>query len=437
MTTSALLRHRVLPSELKANRKDFREMAQGVRLSETLGLGDRGAAVSGLQRQLKGIGMYSGPVNGILDATVVAAIQKFQTAKGLPPTGVADAAEIHALKQQQRVVKSGFQTPGRKGESGTDIFGVESKLAHLGFATGKVDGIFDSKTMNALHAYRKADKHVPHKGDVIGKHVLAGLGHQVKNVESELKLLGLKPGRVDTVFNKATEKAVAKFQRKHHLAANGVANAKTRAALAKASVGAGRFPSVKPGQFQKGYDTSHYQSQATFNAVLNKSSTRFMGIKATEGTGYTDPTLKQRWAQMGRKLQPGKFDLRVAYHFLTPGNGRAQADHFLKALGVHGPLKPGTQLALDWEASALSSPQTLKDAAARVHQVTGTWPLIYTSASRVAQARHTVPKAPIWDAHWSPNSSDYKYPFVQTGGHGVDEDVFTGSELALRKWAGW
>ena len=82
---------------------------------------------------------------------------------------------------------------------GTDIFAIESKLAHLGFATGKVDGIFDSKTMNALHAYRKADKHVPNKGDVIGKHVLAGLAQQVKKVESELKLLGLKPGRVDTV----------------------------------------------------------------------------------------------------------------------------------------------------------------------------------------------------------------------------------------------
>ncbi|MBS1151221.1 MAG: putative peptidoglycan-binding protein [Myxococcaceae bacterium] len=437
MPTTALLRHRVLPSDLEKSRGDFRRISSAIKGAQTLALGDQGAAVEALQRELRGIGAYRGPVSGTFDAATEEAVRRLQTEKHLAVSGAIDGTELAALKQQQLYVKSGFETPARLGQKGRDILAVERKLAHLGFATGKVDGVFDGDTLRALHKYRKADKYVPDTGDAIGGRVLRGLQQQVKKVESELKLLGGAPGRIDALFTQATEKAVRGFQRKHHLGITGVADAKTRAALAKASVGAGRFPDVKPGQFQKGYDTSHYQSQATFNRVLNEKSTRFMGIKATEGTGYTDPTFKHRWAQMGRKLEPGKFDLRLAYHFLTPGNGRAQADHFLKTLGIHGPLKPGTRLALDWEASALSSPQTLRDAAVRVHQVTGTWPLIYTSASRVAQAHRVVPKSPMWDAHWSPNSSDYKYPFVQTSGTTIDKDVFTGSEMALRKWAGW
>ena len=323
-------------------------------------------------------------------------------------------------------MKEGFETLGRVGDKGRDILAIESKLAHLGYATGAVDGVFDAKTLNAIHEYRRADKTVPDKGDVIGRRIFRGLGAQVKKVESQLTLLGGKPGKIDALFTRNTEKAVRAFQRKHGLAVTGIANGKTRAALAKASVTAGRFPHVAPSQFQHGFDTSHFQSQATFNAALNAKS-----------TGFVDPTFKAQWAQMGRKLEPGKFDLRVAYHFLIPGNGRAQADHFLKTLGIHGPLTPGTRLALDWEAAALNSPATLKAAAERVHQVSGTWPLIYTSASRIAQARGLVPKAPMWDAHWSETTADFKFPFVQTDGQGIDKDVFTGSELALRKWAGW
>jgi peptidoglycan hydrolase-like protein with peptidoglycan-binding domain len=437
MPTPALLRHRVLPNDVKATRDNFSAIAGAIKGTETLTLGDTGKAVEALQRELRAIGAYRGPVNGTFDAATTEAVKKLQTAKKLTVTGSVDGKELAAIKAQELFVKSGFETLGRLGQSGKDIKGIEAKLAQLGYATGKVDGVFDEKTLSAIHKYRKADKTVPDAGDVIGTKIFKGLREQVKTLELNLKLLGGDPGQVNTVFDAATEKAVRAFQRKHKLDVTGIADGKTRAALAKASVNAGRYPDVKPSQFQKGYDTSHFQSQATFNAALNKTSTRFMGIKATEGTTFTDPTFKSRWAQMGRKLEPGKFDLRIAYHFLSPGNGRAQADHFLKTLGINGPLTPGTRLALDWEASALNSPSTLKAAAERVHQVTGVWPLIYCSVSQIARAKAAVPKAPIWDAHWSEEKSDFKYPFVQTDGTGIDENIFTGSELALRKWAGW
>lgn len=190
-----------------------------------------------------------------------------------------------------------------------------------------------------------------------------------------------------------------------------------------------------PGQLTGG-DTSHYQSRSTFEASLAHS--QFAAIKATEGTGYTDPTFRARWAELGQKIKAGRLTLRVAYCFLDKGNGVGQAKHFLAALGVHGKLPAGTRLALDWEAGALSSPQTLRDAASYIHRVTGLWPLVYTSASQLSRARAAVPHAPMWEAKWSNGRADRGVPFVQySDGPGYDHDVFNGDLKALRRFAGF
>jgi peptidoglycan hydrolase-like protein with peptidoglycan-binding domain len=437
MTTS-IDRHRVLPSQRAAVRQELTALTNAVAGAKDLQLGATGPAVKDLQRLLQGVNAYAGPVTGTFDAATKAALEKFQAAKGLPADGVLDTAEVNKLKAQQLYVKDGFNTHAGVGQKGSDIRQIEGDLKGLGFDPGRVDGSFDAQTLAAVRRYRKADKAVPDTGDYIGPILAAQARKEVRGVETELKKLGRNPGTVDGTFTDQTGAALRGFQKAHHLAVTGVADAKTRAALAAATAPKGeRYPSVSPSGFQHGYDTSHYQSQSTFDAALNKKSTKFMAIKATEGTGYVDPSFRARWNEMGRKLKPGGLDARIAYHFLTPGNGRAQADHFLNTLGIHGKLQPGTKLALDWEASALSSPTTLRDAANRIHQVTGTWPLIYTSASNLGEAKRMVPNSPMWDAHWPPNASDYKNPFVQTGGSGIDQDVFTGNEAALEKWAGW
>lgn len=184
-----------------------------------------------------------------------------------------------------------------------------------------------------------------------------------------------------------------------------------------------------------GADTSHWQSGGTFEQSI--AGKQFTAIKATDGTGYVDPSFRQRWNELGKKIDQGKMSLRIAYQFMQPGNGTAQANHFLDTLGVHGKLPAGTRLALDWEASALRDPKALHDAANRIHDVTGVWPLIYTSASQVSRARAAVPQAPMWEAKWS-GSTPGNVPFVQTSdGPGFDHDVFNGDLAALRKFAGF
>jgi hypothetical protein len=129
--------------------------------------------------------------------------------------------------------------------------------------------------------------------------------------------------------------------------------------------------------------------------------------------------------------------LRIGYLFLDPGNGQAQAKHFLDTLDIHGPLPAGTRLALDWETAALKSPETLRDAANYIHQVTGLWPLIYVQASKLSVAKATVPDAPIWEAKWG-SQIKTDVPFFQySDGPGYDHDVFNGDEAALRRFAGF
>ncbi|MBK7863559.1 MAG: peptidoglycan-binding protein [Archangiaceae bacterium] len=434
-----LLTHRVLPHDAKAVKRDLHALDVAVKADATLARGAKGAKVSALQRELARLGLYHGKVNGAFDAATEAAVKKLQAARGTAQTGVFDAVEARSARAHEKLVKDGFNhSPARVGQSGKDVLSLERRLDALGYGTGKVDGVMDQATLAAVRRFRKDAKDVPDQGDYASSTLYRAAGKRVADTERNLRAVGYqKVGTPNGSFGKASAKAVRAFQMKHHLEVTGEANAKTRSALSKAAAKAGRYPHVSPRHFQHGYDVSAWQTTAQVRSLLGKKSTKFLGMKATDGTGYTNPNFKKWWSMAGKKLGPGKLDLRIAYHYLQPGNGRAQADRLLKTVGVHGRLKPGTRLALDWEGAALGSTKSLRDAAKRIHQVTGTWPLIYTSASQLGRAKAAVPHAPMWDAHYPPDRSDYQNPFVQTSGDGVDHDVFTGSELALRKWAGW
>ncbi|MFP3024094.1 MAG: GH25 family lysozyme, partial [Wolbachia sp.] len=68
-----------------------------------------------------------------------------------------------------------------------------------------------------------------------------------------------------------------------------------------------------------------------------------------------------------------------AYHFGTEGNGKNQADHFLKTVGE----SKNTILALDIEENKSGKNITVKQAeefVKRVEEVTGRLPLIYGSS---------------------------------------------------------
>lgn len=320
--------------------------------------------------------------------------------------------------------------------------------------TGQQLKVPDTYTPAAQSASVKAPKATLRRG-------MEGAG--VKQLQDDLvKLEHMTKAQVATgpgTFGPRTEAAVKAFQKKHGIKATGVYDDRTRNAMLRAlRADAAAKPTPKPdpkpepkdptpstdyGQPWKpgkgqlpGSDTSHWQSNATFESSIKGA--KFAAIKATQGTGYVDPSFKSRWKELGQKIDQGKMKLRIAYLFLDKGNGAGQARHFLKTLGIDGRLKPGTRLALDWEASALSSPQTLKDAAEHVHKVTGLWPLVYTSASQVSRVRALLPDAPLWVAKWTNGKALTNVPFVQySDGPGYDHDVFNGDVDALARFAGF
>ena len=69
------------------------EAVYGVASQEAL------AATAALQQTLKLVGFWDGPIDGVLTPELTAALQAFQTALGVEPTGVVDAATIAAFEQ--------------------------------------------------------------------------------------------------------------------------------------------------------------------------------------------------------------------------------------------------------------------------------------------------------------------------------------------------
>lgn len=203
----------------------------------------------------------------------------------------------------------------------------------------------------------------------------------------------------------------------------------------------------------KGVDLSHHNvvdGGSGFHGLYN-AGIRFIFLKATQGTGFVDPSFDEYAQRIASMKNPDGSPqiLLGAYHFGTGSNPHQQANHFLDTLKGHGPLVP----ALDWETNPQGETMNRTDAEAfaqRVRDVTGKWPLVYFSRSWpfehgikvgyqgalrncplwLASYRKVMPAAP---APWAKVSL---WQYSSTGG--VDLDEFCGDEAAMRAfWAKW
>jgi len=93
-------------------------------------------------------------------------------------------------------------------------------------------------------------------------------------------------------------------------------------------------------------DLSHHQAGVSITAYAAVHDR--IALKATEGTGYVDPTFADRWRAAGAA---GLH--RVAYHFDRAAyDGAAQFDWFASVIRRNGGLQPGDMLCLDSEDTA-------------------------------------------------------------------------------------
>jgi len=102
---------------------------------------------SGLQQDLKLLGFYNGPIDGIYDDDVKAAVAAFQTSVGLPATGDLDEATATAI--------SAAITTGTSSLTASTVQ-LQKSLTQLGFYTGPIDGKYNAATVAAVKSLQAA-----------------------------------------------------------------------------------------------------------------------------------------------------------------------------------------------------------------------------------------------------------------------------------------
>ncbi len=193
-------------------------------------------------------------------------------------------------------------------------------------------------------------------------------------------------------------------------------------------------------------DLSHHNQAVDFSQI---KASGILGVihKATEGTGYTDPTYASRETDA---VAAGLF--WGAYHFGVAGDGVAQADHFL------GAVSPGPRhlLVLDLEENPTGGSMALADARAfvsRVQAATGRWPGLYSGSyiknllgsgvdpvlancwfwlSQYGPAAVVPPNWPTWTLWQYTNGASGPTPHSVPGVGDCDRDRFNGDEDGLR-----
>lgn len=130
----------------------------------------------------------------------------------------------------------------------------------------------------------------------------------------------------------------------------------------------------------KGVDVSHYQADVDMD-VLAEQGVSFVYVKATEGTGYTDPNFAINWANaLDSPLEAG------AYHFFSfDSPGEDQARRYIEVVGsLDGALIPAVDV--EWYADKKGNPPEREDVVRELAAFLdvleaeyGVRPIIYTS----------------------------------------------------------
>ncbi|KAL8716226.1 MAG: hypothetical protein Q9220_000131 [cf. Caloplaca sp. 1 TL-2023] len=204
----------------------------------------------------------------------------------------------------------------------------------------------------------------------------------------------------------------------------------------------------------QGFDISHYQTSVNFKGAYSAGA-RFVIIKATEGTTYTDPSFSSHY---GGATSAGL--IRGGYHFAHPnsGSGATQANFFLAHGGGwsgDGITLPG-MLDIEYNPSGATCyglsqsamVSWIQDFVNTYHSKTTRYPLIYstndwwTTCTGNSAAFHTT--CPLVLARYSssgPGTIPGSWPFqtiwqnADSYTYGGDSDIFNGALTNLKKLA--
>ncbi len=117
--------------------------------------GATGAVVKNVQKRLGGANLKV-PVTGVLDERTLDALRRFQQREKLPVTGMIDKKTWAVLRQSILYARGPFNPPPRLGERSSVVLQAERLMKKLKLNPGKVDGVFDRKTLLASRKFENS-----------------------------------------------------------------------------------------------------------------------------------------------------------------------------------------------------------------------------------------------------------------------------------------
>ncbi|MGD1714051.1 peptidoglycan-binding domain-containing protein [Dapis sp. BLCC M172] len=134
--------------------------------------GARGAEVWAVQRRLQARGFNPGAVDSVFGARTTKAVKAFQKSAGFSVTGIVDEATWKALAQpsfasRRTIQKEQLSIPKQnqvvevenvlaKGDKGSKVKTLQTRLEKMGFNPGPIDGVFGVKTTGAVKEFQKS-----------------------------------------------------------------------------------------------------------------------------------------------------------------------------------------------------------------------------------------------------------------------------------------
>ena len=199
-------------------------------------------AVVKLQTKLKTLGFQNGPVDGIWGPDTELSVRMGQQELGVDVDGIVGSVTWKALND---ALAQRIPPILSMGDSGDEVSHIQSILKGQGFLDGKIDGIYNQRTKDAVLAFQKsaqgakfgvqADGVVgPNTWTVFNDFVspliskalndplaegilpilgIGDSGDDVSHIQSILKDQGFLEGKVDGIYDQRTKDAVLVFQK--------------------------------------------------------------------------------------------------------------------------------------------------------------------------------------------------------------------------------
>ena len=226
--------------------------------------GDRSAAVTDLQKEMQGAGIYNGPVTGYFGSLTEAAVKEFQQSQGLTADGIYGSATRSRLQALSRLSPrtlnfranahlpatssrstssqstSSRSTSSQSTSSQSNLSRSISNRPNLSPLTSS-RSISNRPNLSPLTSNRSTSSQRFNISSSASRMLQQGdRGERVTKLQNDLQVAGVYDGPVTGYFGSLTKGAVTEFQRIQGLSIDGIAGPATLSALQKANASIAR-----------------------------------------------------------------------------------------------------------------------------------------------------------------------------------------------------